>query len=367
MKSICIDARMINSAGIGRYIRSLLKGFINSKHKIYLITNKKLINEYEWLNHFEIIHSDIKIYSIKEQILLPFLIPKCDLFFSPHFNIPFFKIRAKKRITTIHDVFHLAFENEFSFLEKIYAKFFINQAIKKSKKVITVSNFSKKEILKYTNHKKEKIKVIHNGIDLDDFTYCEDPKRIKKIKKELNLPEKYFLFVGNLKKHKNLKNLIKAFEKIQKEEKDIFLVIVGNNKNIKNAFNIDDINLIQKQIIWLSQISDDQLKIIYQLSLALVFPSLYEGFGYPPLEAIALKSAAIVSNEASLPEVCEKAAIYVKPLDIDDISKAMKKVLNEKFRRELILKSQNTIEKFKLENCIKKHLELFDEILNESK
>ncbi|OGN65448.1 MAG: hypothetical protein A2888_01400 [Chlamydiae bacterium RIFCSPLOWO2_01_FULL_28_7] len=357
---------MINNSGIGRYIQGLLKGFKNSNFKIYLILNKNFLTGNEWLNNFEIIHSDVKIYSIKEQIVLPFLIPKCDLFFSPHFNIPFFKIRAKKRVATIHDVYHLAFAKDFSFLERWYAKFFIKQTLKKSSKVITVSNFSKIEILKYFKKYEEKLNVIHNGVDLNFFNFIEDEILINKTSDKLNLPGKYFLFVGNLKKHKNLQNVIRSFEILEKEFNDINLVIVGNNKNMNNPIDIEKF-LLKDKILWLENISDNELKVIYQKSIALVFPSFYEGFGYPAIEAFAMKTTAIVSNFASLPEICGNGAIYVNPFDISNIYEVMKKILtDENIKKILLAASDVKLKNFNIEKCIDKHLNLFEEILNES-
>ncbi|HEU65018.1 MAG TPA: glycosyltransferase family 1 protein, partial [Chlamydiae bacterium] len=175
MKKICIDTRMIESAGIGTYLKSILKNLKakvleKEKFKIFLIVNSKVkekkLEDYKWLSkNFELIFLDAPIYSIKEQILLPFKIPKCDLFFSPHFNIPIFPIRAKKRLVTIHDVYHLAFFSKLKFLEKFYAKFVIRKAALQADKVLTVSNFSKSEILKYTKAKPDKIEVIYNTLN----------------------------------------------------------------------------------------------------------------------------------------------------------------------------------------------------------
>ncbi len=126
MKKICIDTRMIESAGIGTYLKSILKNLKEKvlekeKFKIFLIVNSKVkekkLEDYKWLSkNFELIFLDAPIYSIKEQILLPFKIPKCDLFFSHHFNIQIFSITAKKRLVTIYDVYHLGFFSKLKFL-----------------------------------------------------------------------------------------------------------------------------------------------------------------------------------------------------------------------------------------------------------
>ncbi len=369
MKKICIDARMIKSAGIGTYLTTILQNLKNKPFEISLIVNsKELINEKEFKN-FNLIYLNAPIYSLKEQILLSFKISKCDLFFSPHFNIPIFPIRAKKRLVTIHDVYHLAFLSKLTFLEKIYAKFIINKAIKLSDKVITVSNFSKEEILKYTKAiNLKKIEVIYNAIDLNVFKKTLDLTTIKNVKNKLDLPEKFFLFVGNLKPHKNLINIIKAFEMFQKDYKDFNLVIVGSDKNLINAIDVkkilDNKKLLANKINLIGYAVLEDLPIIYQLSKALLFPSLYEGFGYPPLEAMSVDCPVIASNLASLPEICSDAAYFVDPYDIKSIVKAMKEILeNEKLRTSLIEKGRNRVKLFSIENFMKNHLLQIESLL----
>jgi glycosyltransferase involved in cell wall biosynthesis len=365
MKKICIDARMLKNAGIGSYLRTILHHLNHEPYDISLIVNKKYLKKEKEFKNFNLIYLNAPIYSLKEQILFSFKIPKCDLFFSPHFNVPIFPIRAKKRVVTIHDVYHLAFLFKLSFIEKIYAKFIINKAVKLSDKIITVSNFSKEEIVKYTNVKKEKIKVIHNAIDLNIFKKCLDSSVIKSVKKKLNLPEKYFLFVGNLKPHKNLINILRAFEIFQREYEDYQLVIVGSDKNLIHAVDVKKLLANKKdfanKINLTGYASIEDLPIIYQSAKALVFPSLYEGFGYPPIEAMSLDCPVIVSNLASLPEICLDAAFYVDPYDIKNISFAMKEIIeNEKLRSSLIEKGRKRVKFFTIENFIKSHIEQFE-------
>ena len=371
MKKICIDVRLISSAGIGTYLKGILKSFLKkSSFDIYLIVNKKNVRDEKWLQNdkFKLIYLNANIYSIKEQILLPLKVPKCDIFFSPHFNIPILPIRAKKRIVTIHDVYHLAFFKKLKFLEKIYAKFVINRALKKSVKIITVSNFSKTEILKYTKAKEEKINVIHNGIDFEIFKKSKNEEEIEIVTKKFDLPKKYFLFVGNFKAHKNIKNILKAFEKLIEEKKDIFLVIVGSNKNLINAIDVQEIinenKNLKEKIKILENVSSLELPIIYQLSISLVFPSFYEGFGYPPLESIACGSCAIVSDRAFFKETLLDAAIFVDPEDVNEIKESMLKVLlSDKLKDFLIKKGENRLKLFDKKNSLIKHIEMFEEMI----
>jgi len=368
MKRICIDARMLNNAGIGTYLRTILRSLKNESYKISLIINSKISKEDEDLENFDLIYLNAPIYSLKEQILFSFKIPKCDLFFSPHFNIPILPIKAKKRLVTIHDVYHLAFLYKFGFLKRIYVKFIINKAVQLSNKIITVSNFSKREILKYTKVKKEKIKVIYNAIDLNFFKKTLNEERITQIKNKLKLPEKYFLFVGNLKSHKNLINILKAFEIFQKDFKDYSLVIVGSGKNLIHSFDVKEFlksrKELSKKINLLSYVATIDLPIIYQLAKALVFPSLYEGFGYPPLEAMSVDCPVVTSNLASLPEICKDAAYYVDPYNIEQIYFGMKEIIeNENLEKSLIEKGRIRVKSFSIKDFTNHHIKHIESCL----
>jgi glycosyltransferase involved in cell wall biosynthesis len=366
MKKICIDARMIASFGIGTYIQDLIKSLENEKLNIFLIINRKDENKFSFLKKINLIFFNAKIYSLKEIFFFSFFIPKCDLFFSPHFNIPIFPIKAKKRICTIHDTFHLSFYKNLSFLEKIYAKFFYKSACKLSNKIITVSNFSKNEIIKYLNPKKNLIEVIHNSIEKKINL---EEKFILETKKKYNFPEKYFLFVGSLKKHKNLKNVILAFEKFSKKNKNIFLIIIGSFKNLNNSIDIKEIlenkkNINEKLIFIKNYITKQELNIFYQNAISLIFPSFYEGFGYPPLEAMQNGCPTIVSNIAPIKEVCSEDSLYVDPSNVDDILFAMDKIYENKDLRNLLIeKGKKRVDNFTFDKFKKMHLNLINKVI----
>lgn len=365
-KTICIDARLLNSSGIGTYLKELIKYFSESNLDIFLIVNDKILKEEsELLKNFKIIIFNAKIFSLKEFFFLPFKIPKCHLFFSPHFNSPIFKIKAKSKVTTIHDVYHLSKFSKLNFFEKIYAKFLINRAIKSSDKIITVSNFSKNEILKYCPENEKNIFVIHNAINLNIFKKTEDFNIFNKVNKKFNLNEKYFLFVGNLKEHKNLLNLLYAFNDFISKDSSYNLVIVGKNNEMINSFDIQSVinknKILSSKVKVLDSVSQEELIIIYQMAKALIFPSFYEGFGYPPLEAMALSCPVVASNAASIPEVCKDAALYIDPYDYKTILDVMKKIIeDETIKNDIIAKGKEVVKLYPVNNFIKKHLEVFD-------
>ena len=321
--TLAIDCRMINSSGIGRYISDMLENFIRLdvfKKIIYLGYKSDFKSDFHKHN-VEFIHLTSKIFTIKEQIELYYKIPKCDIFWSPQYNVPILPIKAKRRLVTIHDVYQLAYFSELSLLKKMYVKTMMNFSVKLSDYILTDSVFSKKEIIKYTSVDKNKISVIYLGLS-DTFSNKESIPIIN---------EKYFLFVGNIKPHKNLKRLISAYKLFLKDNKNYVLYLVGKKDGFLNGDNgiEQDIIGFEKYIKFTGFISDNKLKEYYKSSSLFIFPSLYEGFGYPVLEEMFFNVKIIASNIASIPEVGGKNMIYFDPYNIDDIVLKIKQALSD--------------------------------------
>lgn len=359
-----LDARMIESSGIGTYIQNLIP-FLKKKVNLILLGDEKQIRKY--INNVEIIPLKSPIYFPLEQIEIPLKIKRCDIFWSPHFNTPLFPIKAKKRIVTIHDVFHLAFSNYYKFWERKYVNFLVRSAIKISNVVITVSNFSKEEIIKYTNLDPHKIEVIYNGVDVNIFKVYEK-EILNKVRLKYNLPDKFILYVGNVKPHKNIKNAIKAFEIFSEKCKDFYLVIVGKKegfyKGDKEVFYILEGNKsLSKRIIFTGSIGKEDLSLIYNIASLLLFPSLYEGFGLPPLEAMACGCPVVASDIPVIREIYGDAVYYVNPFDPWNMAEGILDVEEDKeMRDELISKGFERAKNFPWENSGRKHLELILEL-----
>ena len=316
---LTVDARMINSSGIGKVIENILKRLILEKkdwHFFLLGKYSELcVFPFANLSNTEIIECDSKIYSIREQYEVVKKIPQItDLLWVPHYNIPIFY--SGKMIVTIHDVFHLAnlkYENEF--IKKVYAKIMFEIAVAKAKRIICDSEFTTVELLKYTHANKNKINIVYCGIDESWFD-------IKKSDSFYN--HEYFIYVGNIKPHKNLVRLLQAFRLI-KDKITHNLVLVGKKAGFLTGINNIN-NLIkgmEDRVIFTGYVSDSELQQYVIHASAMIFPSLYEGFGLPPLEAMACGCPVVVSNIASLPEVCKDAAIYCNPYDAQDIADKM--------------------------------------------
>lgn len=363
MKRLCIDARMLHASGIGTYLQNLLPT-LAKKYVLILIGDAQEISPYQAKR----VASNVSIYSLQEIIKLPSLIPKCDIFWSPHYNVPILPIKAKKRLVTIHDVYHLAYLQSLSLKQKLYAKIMMQAAVQKSCHIITVSQFSKKEIVKYTPCSPDKISVIHNGINHDHFRSISDNGLLQAVREKYKLPENFILFVGNVKPHKNLITLIHAFDKI-KSSIPHELVIVGKKEgfitNDNKVFDrITQDKSLEEKIHFTGFVDDEDLPLIYNLADLFVFPSLYEGFGLPPLEAMACGCPTLVSNMASMPEICGPNAYYTDPMDANQMADNIQKVINapQEKKAKMIKSGLQQAASYTWDQSIREHIKLLDSL-----
>jgi glycosyltransferase involved in cell wall biosynthesis len=349
-KEICLDVRLGASSGIGTYIRSLISR-IKSEYTFRLIGDASILCRYHEFNDCDIIDTQVPIYSVQEQLALPHLIPKCDLFWSPHFNVPLFPIRAKKRLVTIHDVFFLACPKFVGVFKRMYAHIFFNFAVKYSDYVITNSNFTLSEITKYLGKHENKISVIPLGVDRSVF--------IKDIKtNSLSIPLKYILYVGNLSPHKNIINLLKSLEYLPQ---DVHIVLAG--RQMKWDGWVSEAVKRQERVTICGELSINDLVWLYQNAQMLVHPSFYEGFGLTPLEAMCAGCPVVVSNVASLPEICGDAVCYVDPTCTLSIAKGIHSLWNnEKLKSELKQKGFQRAKLFDWDRCACMHIKTIEKI-----
>lgn len=279
-----------------------------------------------------------------------------DLYWQPNF-IPTQSIKARKIIATVHD-FSWELYPEFHPKERItYFQENFYMQIARCDHIITGSHFTKNEIIHRTNVKPENITVIYHGINHRLF---------KPHLKNITIQQKYILAVGSIEPRKNLKNLLLAYSQCEKVFKDEYHLYLVGDSGWKN----DEImKLVESMNQWVHStgyISDTKLADMYRSASVFVYPSFYEGFGIPPLEAMACGIAVIASNTSTLPEVCRDAAYYVNPLDSRAIMEGIKKVLSDEvLRQELISKGLKHAQKFSWEKSAKEHMVLFEKVLKQ--
>lgn len=365
MKELCIDARMLLASGIGTYLRSLLPFLAQGPFALRLIVNKHLLEQLPWLSRFSLELLEAPVYSVAEQLQLPRIIGLCDLFWSPHYNIPLLRLRARHRLVTIHDINHIVLSKNLRIVQKMYAHLVVRQAVARSTHIITDSEFSKRELCTHVNAPVEKITVIHPGVDKKRFSK-EDDGRSVEIKKRYRLPEKYFLFVGNLKPHKNLAGLIRAYQHAGKQL-EIPLVVVGRREGFlqsdQESFELIKKFALDQKILFLGFVIDEDLPTLYRLSSGTICPSFYEGFGLPAIEAMSAGSPVAVSRVASLPEVCGEAALYFDPHHPEDIARVLLQLSTHTQLREMLkIEGERQSQQFCWEKCAEAHIRVMEKI-----
>ena len=345
---LAIDCRFLYASGLGRYIREIVGRVVPAQPDwlFYLICRNAA--DFHLLaqgaGNAVLIVSDTAMYSVKEQWDLTLKIPSADIYWSPHYPVPILGTRAQYQVTTIHDVNHLAFIRELSFPQKFYAKFMMFISTRKSDLILTDSLFSQHEIVKYTGIAEKKIKTVYIGIDKEKFKYRRlPPFECSDLRAKYGLPERFVLFVGNVKPHKNIKGLIEAFSILRRRVPDIGLVITGRKENLINGVPGMETLLhelkLETVVHFTGFIDDADLPKLYNLAEVFVFPSLYEGFGLPPLEAMASGCPVVASNLSCIPEVCGEAARYVNPHFPAEMAQGILEVLTQQdLRQDLIQK-----------------------------
>jgi glycosyltransferase involved in cell wall biosynthesis len=286
-----------------------------------------------------------------ERTVLPMLILRddIDLLLCPNGNAPPFPLPGCKVFMYVHDV--NAQKGMSSGIHQLYRKSMVPLGAKFAHRILTVSNFSKGEIIEYLGVPGEKIDVIYNGID--EAFLDPDPGT------RFDLPENYILYVGAMNPRKNIDHLIRSFRAFKTRwDHPHQLVLIGpGNKGVYKKFDID---ALEESIVTPGFLPQSELKYAYQNSDLFVYPSLYEGFGLPPLEAMACGAPVIASNTSSLPEILDSSAVLVDPHDVDELSGKMHELLTDDTLREsLIRRGKERSRRFTWERAAEELIESF--------
>ncbi|WP_025742485.1 glycosyltransferase family 4 protein [Aquimarina pacifica] len=285
---------------------------------------------------------------------------ECDLYHTPNYVLPrFWKLPS---IVTIHDLITLDYPDLCKNQSVVYFNLLMRSTLKKAKKIITVSNTVKLDIIRHFGVNEEKIKVIHLGID-PIFKKTENSDIASKYK----LPEKYILFVGTIEGKKNLTRLLQAYKKLLQQDKITHkLVIVGKlGWKYKSMYQVIKEFDLEQQILFTGYVPKEDLPVLYSFADVFVFPSIYEGFGIPPLEAMACEVPVLVSREGASPEICGSACIKVDPYNIDDIANGIEILIHdEELRKKNIALSKEWVKQYSWEKTAKETIKVYEEVFN---
>jgi glycosyltransferase involved in cell wall biosynthesis len=355
-KNLCIDLRWIDSSGVGIYIKGIMPGIVSAlgDTSIVGVGDPSRLQEFSWSRAANVRLIDCRAgrYSLAEQIQLPLAIPRnTDLFFSPYYTIPL--LYRGRLAVTVHDLSHRVVPEIIGNTKKrLYAKAMFSTLRRRASLIFTVSSFSKDELIRLTNGERtDNIVPIHLGVDPE---WC-GAANLPVVRSGL-----YVVVVGNVKPYKNIGRLVEAFLKIM-DRIPHDLVIVGQKDGLITGESPEFFKQARsagERIQMTGLVAHEDLLSLVGHAQALIMPSLYEGFGLPPLEAMAAGVPVAVANAASLPEVCGTAALYFDPLDVNDIAAkllllASDQELSTRLRRDGLEQSKQ----FQWENCAKKTAE----------
>jgi glycosyltransferase involved in cell wall biosynthesis len=368
---IAIDARKLHDFGIGTYIRNVLQNLSGIDHHteyVVLCRPDDLEAMSELGPNFRPIAEAARPYSVSEQLRIPLTLARerAHLVHEPHYVLP---VATRCRaVVTIHDCIHLMFPEYLpGRLAYLYARASMWTAAAKADRILTVSEASKRDILHFFDVPPEKVTVIYNAID-ERFLDPPDPTRMDLVRQRYRLDHPFVLYVGNIKPHKNLERLMDAFAHVRSDGlEDLRLVIIGDELSkyppLRQAVHR---HRLEKYVRFFGFQPYDTLAAFYRLARAFVFPSLYEGFGLPPLEAMACGTPVVTSDVSSLPEVAGGAALLVDPRDRLSIADGIHRaVTDETLRKDLITKGFARARQFSWADSVKQIHQIYFQVLEQ--
>ncbi|NYE56940.1 glycosyltransferase family 4 protein [Carboxydothermus ferrireducens] len=363
---IAIDGRSLKkiSDGISNYTYNFIK-YLPDDEKIewFIFSNTENIVLPPEKRKIKIVTSKFRIPKAWLQINVPFLLSKLkiDVFWEPIQIAPIIKIKGCKVVLTVHDLTYKYFPETMTNSNFLNHKLFFTHSLKSADLILTVSHSTKNDILKeFKFIDEKKIEIIYPAVDNKVF-YIQNEKLQNNVK-GFNLSDEYILTVGSFEPRKNLMSVLIAYEELfQKGVKLPKLIMVGGNSwKSEELFRRIENSPIKENIFILGYVSNDDLRRLYNNAICLIYPSLYEGFGLPPLEAMTCGCPVIASNKASLPEVCGDAALYIDPFDIETIKDAIIKISkNKELQYNLRIKGLKECKKFSWEESAKKLFDIF--------
>lgn len=360
---LTIDLRMYRSSGIGRYLRNLIPLVlprVEAKHLRVVGSASELTAE-DWSKdpRVEVFESSAGIYGVQEQALaLSGALRGTELLWVPHYSVPM--LYSGRLAVTIHDVCHLALQESLDGnLKRMYARLLFSSVARKADAIFCVSEFTSSEVQRYLHVPADRIQVTHPGLDAR-----WDPS-VSPHREPDGVP--YFLFVGNLKPNKNLGVLLTAFSQVTGQIPHR-LIIVGKADKMKTVDGnvIYEAEKLSGRVHLTGEISDQRLMEYYRGAEALVFPSLYEGFGLPLLEAMSLSCPVLCSNTSALPEIGGDAVMYFNPRDPGDLAEKLVEIARTpELRSQLVQRGLTRLQMFSYEECARQTAEVLNRLLGE--
>jgi glycosyltransferase involved in cell wall biosynthesis len=363
-RTLTIDARWLEG-GLGTYTRQLLAGLAKQNHgfAVHAIVRRQdaaLIEQ--WCNRVTVV--DAHIYSLREQIEIAREARGCSLLHVPHYNAPLF--HRGPLLLSIHDIIHItdpASKN--SAKAWMYARPVLQLAARKAEHIVTVSDYSRAQIIERIGISPSKVSTIYNGVN-GRFSKIDRQEAAEAVYKFAGVRSPYILYVGNLKPHKNVSRLLQAYAVLRKRIRAApELLIVGDDARFRKALLEERLRLgIQDSTYVVPFVPEELLPQIYAAAEVLVMPSRIEGFGLPVLEAMSCGTPVICSRAASLPEVGGDAVLYFDHSSTEELAATLQRLLESTDLQESSrVKGLERAKGFTLEESVRKHVQVYRRLL----
>lgn len=345
--------------GVGIYTEHLVKSLLQNRSTADYLLFSSTSFETEFEDAKRIASLFPRRYStIWEQLILPILLlrGRIDVFHSPNYTLPL--AAPTNSVVTVHDMSVVLMGRTHPPLRRIKHRLFLLPSLRKSKMLITVSESSKKDIERLAHINPERIRVVYPGVS----TFFSPLPR-NGFRAGMTLPDSFVLYVGTIEPRKNLTNLIKAYALVHREI-GRHLVIAG----ARGWLYDDTFALVEKlglgdRVVFVGYVTDENLRQLYNLADLFVYPSLYEGFGFPPLEAMACGCPVITSNVSSLPEVAGQAALQVDPRNVEALAEGISRVLSDRdLYEEMVGRGLVQAARFTWDECARQTLGVYEEV-----
>lgn len=352
-------------AGIKTYVLNLVRN-LDSKDITLIHYRKSKDNAYSRFKEIVIPLPNIPFYREFRKIgIMPSMLNRFDIVHEPCQIGPFFFKSRFRKIVTVHDLSVIKFPKSHKGLHYVHHKLGLQRTLKNVDRIIAVSNSTKRDLIRMFKVPARKIKVIYEAAD-KQYRVINDKKELEGFRAKYGINYPFVLYVGTLEPRKNIPRLVNAFGRVKKKGYPHKLIIVGKKGwKYKAIFGMIKKLRLEKEIVFTGFIEEKELPLFYNAADAFVFPSLYEGFGLPVLEAMQCGCPVIIANNSSLPEVAGDAALKANPKDAQDIATKIERVLKDKkLRVKLAQKGVKQAMRFSWKRCAKETLDLYKEVLD---
>ena len=368
---IAIDIRRVNEFGIGTYIWNLVRNLseVDGQNEYLLVGSDRNFHELGPLrpNFTQLPQAD-RAGSLREHVSLPLALRKRkpDVVHIPHHDCPF--MMPGKLVVTIHDCVHVKFPPEnLSRIRRYELYWRTKHAVGSASQILAVSNSTRDDLVNIFDLDSKRISVIHNALD-ERFAAAGNGTDRKTILERYQLHDPFILYSGRIRPHKNIHRLIEAFAVLKNELKEderyrnLKLIVIGDELSRHQYLRLTVVRSgMQQDVRFFGFVPYSILQGFYQAAVLFAFPSLYEGFGLPPLEAMASRTPVLASNTSSLPEVLGDAALLINPENVFEIARGMKSILmEESLRARLVERGLKHISKFSWDTAAKQVIEAYE-------